>query len=278
MSGIVGARGPAMAFWERILTESAWATPLPSSFKSVDEAVAAAERSFSDNFSLAPQQQEAVRMVLRNQQSVLLGVPSTGKATVLRALRGMAHGKADALEFQVIALTPEYLVGIDARLDDLMAASDSNPNLRVVFVGNAEDLPPVGGGAVFSSAVISGLLPSVELTHVVRQTGTVGLLNSEVDDWGQKRANPSLGDFMHFDAEPKHTCALAAASLSELQDAAALKGYALVPFKLTAPMKEALDCEWNWEDVLLAANSISDAQYDAIADGTVIAPRETTGE
>jgi exodeoxyribonuclease V alpha subunit len=67
---------------------------------------------------------------------------------------------------------------------------------RVVFVGDADQLPSVGPGNVFSDIIKSGALPTVRLTEIFRQASLSGIVSAAhmvnrgvVPDLAEKRAD-----------------------------------------------------------------------------------------
>ncbi len=48
------------------------------------------------------------------------------------------------------------------------------PGCRLVLVGDADQLPPVGAGELLRDAVASELLPSVDMRQIFRQVGGAG--------------------------------------------------------------------------------------------------------
>jgi exodeoxyribonuclease V alpha subunit len=57
---------------------------------------------------------------------------------------------------------------VDLRLADALLRA-IGPSTHVVFVGDADQLPPVGAGKVFDDLIASGCAPSVRLTEIFRQ-------------------------------------------------------------------------------------------------------------
>jgi len=75
----------------------------------------------------------------------------------------------------------------------IAALLDAMPNdARLVLVGDADQLPSVGPGNVFSSIIRSGVVPTVRLTEIFRQTGESRIIrNAHMINRGE---HPDLGE------------------------------------------------------------------------------------
>ena len=282
--------------WEQLVALSQTHPKLP--FDNIHDVVAAAEREIGDGFRFSEAQSEAVRVALQHQLCVVTGDAGAGKATLLRALRSRATAP---LEYEVVALDRLSLAGIDQRVADLLVHLPDRPNHRIVFIGEARYLPPVGGGRVLTALINSGELPHVGLTEVFRQRtspvvdGAAALEapTSVVDtlafrdllltysstilrsDMSGHVARQALVDHLEGVLAKAVADALQAASLDALHDAAAARKHALVPYRMTREMNEVLSEEgWTWEDLLAAAGAVTDEQYEAVSEAHLQAMRE----
>ena len=80
------------------------------------------------------------------------------------------------------------------------------------------------------------------------------------------KAGSDLAVKAMLERQPSALPAVEQEPVAALRDAAAVHGFALVPFIVSRVMQEAMDDEgWNWEDLLAAAASVTESQYDAIA-------------
>ncbi len=100
--------------------------------------------------------------------------------------------KADLILVDEMSMTDAYLA------ERLLCAVPANA--RLVLVGDADQLPPVGPGAVLKEIIKSGVVPVVKLDHVFRQSaGSRIATNAKLIRHG----NLSLeygSDFMFFDS------------------------------------------------------------------------------
>ncbi len=85
--------------------------------------------------------------------------PATGKMVFARDESNPL--KADAVIVDEMSMVDVLL------LHDLLQAVQ--PRTRLIFVGDPDQLPPVGPGAPFSDCLRSGVLPTVRLTEIFRQ-------------------------------------------------------------------------------------------------------------
>lgn len=162
-------------------------------------------------FEYAPQQRDAIEMVLKNRVSVITGGPGTGKTTVvsgaIKALRlnnsfhtftlAAPSGKASqrlSESTEMNAQTIHSLLGMKPQ--ELHATNEIDSNVlivdevsmmdvhicaellkntnryaRIIFVGDVDQLPSVDAGNVLHDLINSKVVPVVELTLVQRQKG-----------------------------------------------------------------------------------------------------------
>ena len=154
-------------------------------------------------------QMEAIRMALRSKVLVLTGLPGTGKTTTMNGIiAAMDDGKRKILlaaptgraakrmseatgrEAMTIHRMLEYSSsgfkkGFDNPLEgDVLIVDESSMidillmhallkavplKMRVVFVGDIDQLPSVGAGNVLRDIIDSGQVPVVRLTRIFRQ-------------------------------------------------------------------------------------------------------------
>ncbi len=85
--------------------------------------------------------------------------PATGKMV-------FARDESNPLKADVVIVDEMSMVDV-LLLHDLLQAVQ--PRTRLIFVGDPDQLPPVGPGAPFSDCLRSGVLPTVRLTEIFRQ-------------------------------------------------------------------------------------------------------------
>lgn len=182
----------------------------------VDRKIALFERE--RNIELSEMQKRAVAMVCKHSVCVLTGGPGTGKTTVLSAvlhatlgssvLMGAPTGKAanvmkNATGFPSTTIhrmlewsakdegfmhtrkdpLPANLVVIDeASMLELSLANSLvqavEPGSRLLIVGDVDQLPSVGPGAVLRDLIASGVLPVVRLDRIYRQGAGSGIAHN----------------------------------------------------------------------------------------------------
>jgi exodeoxyribonuclease V alpha subunit len=81
-------------------------------------------------------------------------------------LGGFCHGKEERLEHQAIIVDEASMVDVELAAALLEAVADG---ARVVFVGDVDQLPSVGPGAVLADLIGSGRVPTVRLETIYRQ-------------------------------------------------------------------------------------------------------------
>jgi exodeoxyribonuclease V alpha subunit len=159
-------------------------------------------------FPLAEKQVDAVFSSLDRQVSCITGGAGTGKTTVLRTVLRGYH--ALGYEIKAIALSgraamrlhqsigfetstiarflrddpidddAKCIVVIDeASMVDLgtmyRIVLHTNPSVRFLFVGDPNQLPPIGAGLILADIVKSGVIATTELDIVQRQDATTGI-------------------------------------------------------------------------------------------------------
>jgi exodeoxyribonuclease V alpha subunit len=174
----------------------------PLSLEQADTVDAVLARS-----ALAPSQQAAVRVALGEGCSVVTGRPGAGKTTTMKVVvaaaqalgwrvqvaapTGKAASRAAAVTgapastvHRLLAGQPldapaplqhDLIVVDEASMCDvttsawLMRAVDARRGCRVVWCGDADQLPSVGAGQVLSDLIASGVIATARLTQVFRQ-------------------------------------------------------------------------------------------------------------
>lgn len=190
-------------------------------------------------YDLAQKQIEAVTTCLDNAVSCITGGAGTGKTTVLRtALRSFhavgyeIHGVAlsgraamrlhestgfitktiarllreDALEPD--SEYPNQLLVIDeASMIDLPTMyriiNHCHPDVKIILVGDPNQLPPIGCGKVLSDIIESGTITNTALNIVKRQKGSTGIPEySKLINEGEVPASLSSGNIHFHDVQP----------------------------------------------------------------------------
>ncbi len=167
---------------------------------------------YSD-FALSPDQVEAVRLALAHRLVVITGGPGCGKTTIVRVICNIMQalglsltlcaptGKAARRMTEATGLpaaTIHRTLGIfddeEARYSfqtDAVTIDESSmitaalmrrivtacgERTRLIFVGDVDQLPPVGAGEPFFQLISSGVVPVARLTVVHRQGKNSGII------------------------------------------------------------------------------------------------------
>lgn len=179
-------------------------------YPDLDEAISEEERAL--RFRLAPEQREAIKMVLTSRLCVITGGPGTGKTSVQRALLDLYKKKYPAAKIACCAptgkaarrmeqstgvpsTTVHRALGLIANEDgqygdpetldaDLVLVDEVSmldvylaeklfrsvpATARLILVGDSDQLPSVGPGAVLKEIIASDMVPVVRLDQVFRQ-------------------------------------------------------------------------------------------------------------
>jgi len=162
-----------------------------------------------NNIQLHDMQREAVKAATKHGFCVITGGPGTGKTTIVKAIlyinqakghttkllsptgraakrledttgqpastihRAMLQEKEEQIDCDMIIVDEVSMC--DVSLTATMLKSIS-PRTRVVFVGDVDQLPSVGAGAVLSDIIQSGIVPVTRLTEIYRQVETSGIV------------------------------------------------------------------------------------------------------
>lgn len=104
------------------------------------------------------------------------------------------HDENDRIEADAVILDESSMVDIEL-MRALLAAM--KPDCRLVMVGDADQLPPVGPGSMFADVLRSGVLNSVSLTEIFRQAQESRIvLNAHLINKGElPQLSANKGDF-----------------------------------------------------------------------------------
>lgn len=160
-------------------------------------------------YKLTQEQVEAIHTTMLSHVSAIIGGAGTGKTTVIRtalraynemgytiipcALSGRAakrmHESIGFITTTIARLlldeppvdeeTKSLLVIDEAGMIDVTTmyqlVKHLHPSVRILFVGDANQLPPIGVGAILNDAIKSQTIPVSELTIVQRQSAESGV-------------------------------------------------------------------------------------------------------
>ena len=217
-------------------------------FQNVDWETAWRYVSSRETVHLTEQQRKAIQASLTRRVSVITGGPGTGKTTTLRGIVRLvqaregkvslaaptgraakrladATGASASTIHRLLELRPggQYeprseldadLVIIDeASMMDLplcQALLQAIPRgTHVLFVGDADQLPPVGPGSVFRDIISSGLVPIITLDTIFRQPeGSAIVSNAHLINAGSTPVTGrDITDFFFFNQTDPDSCA-----------------------------------------------------------------------
>lgn len=199
---------------QRLRALVAGAHPLAGA--AADEAIQNIERTMG--LTLAGRQREAIARALADKVLIVTGGPGTGKSTLVRGILDVFEAKqlccalaaptgraarrlaeATGREAKTIHRLLEFDVGgpkrgQDRPLDvDLLVVDEAsmmdivlaNQLLRalplsacLLLVGDIDQLPSVGPGAVLGEIIVSGVVPVVRLTEIFRQAQQSGIVRA----------------------------------------------------------------------------------------------------
>lgn len=193
-----------VALLKKLVEESK--TPICTE-EQIDSFIAYYEETYG--FKFASKQEAAIYMALLNGISILTGGPGTGKTqTINSIIQCVKHNKPDAV-IHLFAPTGKAskrmseLTGMDAMTihrgiglgfeedddfkiveGDLLVVDEVSmmdayvcyrllasvhENMRILFVGDYEQLPSVGPGLILRDLINSGKIPTTKLTEIFRQ-------------------------------------------------------------------------------------------------------------
>lgn len=194
-------------------------------------------------YELTQRQAQAVAISLDNAVGCITGGAGTGKTTVLRtalrafnalgyeihavALSGRAAMRLhESIGFRTMTIAgllrqepiepttdqPLHLLVIDeSSMIDLPTmyrlVIHISPDVRIIFTGDPDQLPPIGCGKVLSDIVASGLIANTTLDIVKRQEGSTGIPEySKMINQGIVPEQLSMGS-VYFHETPRDTVA-----------------------------------------------------------------------
>jgi exodeoxyribonuclease V alpha subunit len=214
----------------------------------LDWATAARYVDSRESVRLTPQQHAAVQTALSHRITVITGGPGTGKTTTLRSAVRLVQAKGGTIALaaptgraakrlseatgvpavtihRLLELRPGGAYEVRTPLDaDLIIIDEASmmdlplaaallkavpPGAHLVLVGDADQLPPVGPGAVFRDIIASGTIPITRLETIFRQPeGSAIISNAHRINAGE---TPEFGkqitDFFFFNQPSPAECA-----------------------------------------------------------------------
>lgn len=215
----------------------------------IDRAIVKFEKE--NKLTLDDKQKQAIRMALTSGFSILTGGPGTGKtmtvnaiiqcltyiepksdirlaaptgkaakrmsemtgrpASTIHRLLNLKRGK----EVQNNQLAVDFLILDESSMIELWLANQLfkavAPGTRVLFVGDVDQLPPVGAGSVFKDLIESGQIPVTRLTTIFRQAQESQIvMNAHAIIQNNPKAvtfDRSKGDFYFINCQDKQKTA-----------------------------------------------------------------------
>ena len=126
-----------------------------------------AEIEREQGITYAPMQRQAVALAAKAGVMLLTGGPGTGKTTTVRGIVALFQKtEKEPLEAEAVIVDEMSMVDV-ALFSALLRAL--RPGTRLVLVGDADQLPSVGAGNVFSDLIRSRKIETVFLREVFRQ-------------------------------------------------------------------------------------------------------------
>lgn len=204
--------------------------------------------SSRETVHLTEQQQDAVRTALTSRVTVITGGPGTGKTTTLRSIVRLVQARAGTVQLaaptgraakrlseatgvmastihRLLELRPggayevraplegDLIIIDEASMMDLMLAEALlkavTPGAHLVLVGDADQLPPVGPGAVFRDIIASATVPIARLQTIFRQPeGSAIISNAHLINAGETPMyGKKISDFFFFNQPGPADCA-----------------------------------------------------------------------
>lgn len=228
---IKSAKQDRLAAFQKVDWESAW------NFISSTETV-----------QLTEAQRDAIQATLSKRAVVITGGPGTGKTTTLRGIVRLlrakggtvalaaptgraakrlseATGVAASTIHRLLELKPGGAYQVRAPLEaDLVIVDEASmmdlplaealfnavpAGAHLLLVGDADQLPPVGPGAVFRDIIVSGCLPVITLETIFRQPeGSAIISNAHLINAGKSpRTGKGIMDFFFLPQPNPAECA-----------------------------------------------------------------------
>jgi len=226
------------------------------------------------NCTLHSQQRQAVIMGVNSMVSVLTGGPGTGKTMVLKIIafvlrevnssRKIAFcaptGKASR---RIMESTGENAMTIHKKIK--LSLCKNNPDLlfedvlfvdessmldmdltdkllsalpvgkKVIFIGDTDQLPSIGAGAILRDFIASGSIPVTSLTHTFRQANESGLMQTILNIRNGISELSTMDDFIPIclDSANENACykAIADAYLSDIKKYGRDNVVVIVPYR-----------------------------------------------
>lgn len=105
-----------------------------------------------------------------------------------RATGGFVHHRGNPLSIDALLLDEASMIDVELMRSVLLALP---PRCRLVFVGDADQLPPVGPGAPFRDLVGSGAVPATRLETVHRQAAGSRIVGASREVLSGRAPTPS---------------------------------------------------------------------------------------
>lgn len=159
------------------------------------------------------------------------------EAKTIHRLLEMEYGAEDKLRFRKNEndqLEDDVIIIDEASMLDLMLTNALlkaiKPGARLIFIGDVNQLPPVGAGHVFDDIIKSDRFATVELTHIFRQAQeSLIVTNAHAVNHGEyMNLESKSGDFFFL---PRQDDAQTAATIAELCKKRLPKSYGLTVFE-----------------------------------------------
>ncbi|MEO8284943.1 MAG: ATP-dependent RecD-like DNA helicase [Chloroflexota bacterium] len=204
--------------------------------------------SSHETVQLTEQQQAAIRSALTSRVVVITGGPGTGKTTTLRGIVRLVQARAGTVVLaaptgraakrlseatcvaastihRLLELRPGGTYEVRTPLDaDLIIIDEASmmdlplaealfnavpPGAHLVLVGDADQLPPVGPGAVFRDIIAGDTVPITRLETIFRQPeGSAIISNAHLINAGKPPVyGRSITDFFFFNQPDPAECA-----------------------------------------------------------------------
>ncbi|MEI8292426.1 MAG: ATP-dependent RecD-like DNA helicase [bacterium] len=221
---------------------------LPADYPVIDADKALVWLKEKKSIDLAPSQAEALRRALRSRVLVITGGPGVGKTTLVNSILTLLRAKhvkcllcaptgraakrlseTTGLEAKTIHRLLEYQNSGFARnpsnpLDcDLLVADEASmldvqlmsrllqalpDRVHLILVGDVDQLPSVGAGAVLTDIINSGAVPVVRLTEIFRQASTSRIIvNAHRINSGTMPETEKDSDFFFIEREEPESIA-----------------------------------------------------------------------